>query len=247
MALHDDDDEVLEGAAGTRLAAVMPEVEGSDFERDDPPSGLWGRIAASIASESTRSAPGAGTVVQYTIDDDDVVTEVDRGWAEFAQANEAAELVVPPSDRTLWSYFEGDEVRDLWQVLVERVRATGIRATVPFRCDAPDTRRWFEMTITPEPDHRVRFRSVLQFEEARPDIPLLARFSERREAAASVPLCSWCDRGHDGSRWLRVDELVHERRLLEEVPVPPVTHGICPRCREQMSAESDRLLSAGTR
>lgn len=56
-----------------RVAAIVSLVDASDVERVDPPAGLWGRIAAAVAAEPDRVAVGAGTVVEYAIDADDVV------------------------------------------------------------------------------------------------------------------------------------------------------------------------------
>ena len=76
-------------------------------------------------------------VVEYWIDANDVVTDVGQSWAHFAYDNDAPELAVPAPDRTLWTYFDNDETRELWQLLVERVRASQKGAHVPLRCDAP--------------------------------------------------------------------------------------------------------------
>ena len=70
-----------------------------------------------------RATSRASTVVEYSIDGNDVVVSVGQSWADFARDNHAPELVVPPSNRTLWTYFESDEVKELWRLLVERVRA----------------------------------------------------------------------------------------------------------------------------
>jgi len=233
-----------DAAATERIRSILSRVEESDFERFDPPADLWERIEASIAADlvtSTREPPSrefpASTIVEYRIDADDIVTDVGQSWADFARDNDAPELAVPTSDRALWTYFESDEIRDLWRLLVELVRASQTGAEVPLRCDAPHARRWFDMTITPEPNGRVHFRCVLVFEEARPTVSLLDAQSERDNRARPVPLCSWCGRGQHGSLWLEIEELVRVTRLLERASMPPISHGICASCRDEMSAE----------
>src|SRR4051812_38568908 len=141
-----------------RMRSVMSRLEADDFERFDPPADLWGRISVSIAPART-----PGMVVEYWIDADDVVSWSGDGWADFARDNDAPDLVDLAPGRTLWSHFDGTEVRDLWRALVARVRSEQTAATVPLRCDAPNVRRWFEMTITPGDDGTVRFRSALLF------------------------------------------------------------------------------------
>ncbi|MGI9603960.1 MAG: hypothetical protein ACR2QE_18910, partial [Acidimicrobiales bacterium] len=144
---------------------MLSELGAADFERVAPPAEIWAGIEATVtaeraaASRAPKAPPAQGSpspmVVDYWIDANDVVTEVANGWAAFATDNNAPELTVLDSDRSLWSYFDRDEVRELWQVLVQRLRASQRTAQVPLRCDATDTRRWFEMTITPSSDGSV--------------------------------------------------------------------------------------------
>lgn len=237
-------DAAVDASVIDRIRSILSELEEADFELLDPPADVWEGIEASITQGSapprreptSRDFP-ASTVVEYSIDANDVVTDVGQSWADFARDNDAPELVVLPSDRTLWTYFDSDEIRELWRLLVERVRALQKGAEVPLRCDAPDARRWFEMSITPEPDGRVQFRCVLVFEEARPPVSLLATNSERDVGLQPVPLCSWCGRAQDGSRWLDIEEFIQAARLLERSSMPPISHGICASCRDEMSAE----------
>ena len=215
-----------------RLMSVMCTLHAEDFERFDPPVDLWDRISASVASTRT-----PGMVVEYWIGADDVAFATGDGWVEFARDNGAPELVDLAPGRTLWSHFDGDEVRDLWQAVVARVRAQLSEATVPLRCDGPDMRRWFEMTITPGDNQTVRFRSALVFEEPRPTVAMLDWQTERDGSAPAVSVCSWCGQADDGSQWVGIEELVRHLRLLEKTVMPPIAHGICPSCRDLMSAE----------
>jgi hypothetical protein len=242
--LPEADDFDIDPAFRDRLALIMSQVDGTDFERVEPPDALWGRIAASVAAESARAPTGSGTVVEYSINAHDVVIAVDEGWALFARDNDAPELVELDPARTLWSYFGSDEVRDLWRMLIQQVRAKQARALVPLRCDAPHMRRWLEMTITPAPNGVVHFRSLLLFEQPRPSVSLLDLHTERDNETPAVPVCSWCGKAHDGSQWHEVEELARDLRLLED-PLPAIIYGICPTCRELMSA--DLLASEETR
>lgn len=244
-----DVDDDADAVVVDRIRRILSQVDESDFERVDPPADLWEGIKTSIMSEpasSPREPPfrdvAASTVVEYWIDANDIVTAVGQSWAEFARDNDAPELAVPASDRALWTYFDNDETRELWRLLIERVRALQKRAQVPLRCDAPDARRWFDMTITPEADGSVHFRSVLAFEEARPRVSLLDPHRERDDGLQSVPVCSWCGRGRHGARWVDIEELVQAARLLERAPLPGISYGICASCRDEMSAE---VLVAG--
>ena len=241
---RDTDDASVDASVTDRIRSIVSELEEADFERLVPPAFVWEGIEASITSGSAlsrREPPSrdfaASTVVEYSIDANDVVIDVGQSWADFARDNDAPELVVLPSDRTLWTYFDSEEVKELWRLLVGRVRAMQKGAEVPLRCDAPDARRWFDMSITPGSDGRVHFRCVLVFEEARPSVSLLDTHSERDVGLQPVPLCGWCGRAQHGSRWLDIEELVQAARLLERSSLPLISHGICASCREEMSAE----------
>lgn len=219
-----------------RVSSILSRIDGSDLELLAPPPGLWDRIAAAVAAERAPAAPGAGTVVEYAIDAHDVVIGVGGEWSAFAHDNHAPELDELPGDRTLWSYFDSDEVRDVWRLLITRVRADGAEVVVPLRCDAPHMRRWFDMTVAPGPDGEVRFRSVLSFEEPRPAVALLDGLVDRDPGKPAVPVCSWCGEGHDGAAWRPIEDVVADLRLLEDA-LPAVDYGICPSCRERMSSE----------
>ena len=109
--------------------------------------------------------------------------------------------------------------------------------TVPFRCDGPSARRWFDMTVTPLADGAVAFRSELVMEMPRPELAVLHRASHRDLDAAKVEICSWCNQGNDEGHWRPVEELLARTRLLEQDPPPPVSHGICEHCVQQMSKQ----------
>lgn len=240
----DTHDAAVGASADDRISSILSELEEADFELVDPPENVWTGIEAAITSRPAPSQAESGsldipasTVVEYSIDADDVVIAVGRNWADFARDNDAPELAAPPSNRTLWSYFENDEVQELWRLLVARVRASQQHAEVPLRCDAPHARRWLRMSIAPEPDGRVQFRCALVFEEARPPVSLLDSKSERDGGLQPVALCSWCGRVEEGSRWLAIEEFVQVTRSLEGSSLPPLAHGICGSCRGHMAAE----------
>lgn len=229
-------------AAVERVRELLTDLDDADLEILDPPDDVWAGIEAALASDRQAAPRVAPTrdrtprlVVEYRIDVDDVVVDVGESWAEFANDNGAPELAIPAPGRTLWSHMAGGDIRALWRLLVARVRATGLAAEVPFRCDGPEARRWFEMTVTPEADGHVAFRSVLVFEEVRAEMTLLAMTAERVDRAP-VALCAWCGRGEHDGRWHELEDVVRLGRLLEDDHVPPVEAGVCGDCRSDMRA-----------
>jgi hypothetical protein len=230
-----DEDPVAEPP---RVTGLLDRLEHSDGELTAPPADLWDRIATAVAGDSPHGEPsGAGTVIEYRIDAADVLVGVGGDWESFADRNDAPELATTTGTggQTLWDAIGDGPLRDLWRAAVSRVRATGAPVTIPFRCDGPTTRRWFDMTLTPAADGSVAFRSVLTFEMTRPEIPALRRHIARDTALAPVEICCWCaEASHDG-RWQPVEEVLADARLLEAHPPPPVAYGLCPRCSQRMA------------
>ena len=250
---RDADGAAPSDGARPRLVAALGRLEASDLDRVEPPADLWDRISSTVAAEREvasvdRGSPvagGAGGVVEYRIDADDVVVSTGGGWASFAEANEAPELSDGADGRTLWSSIGDPDLRDLWRLVVTRVRDGAEPVVVPFRCDGPEARRWFEMTVTPERDGAVSFRSELTFEMPRPEVPALLRDAPRDETLPALEVCCWCADAHDGSEWRPVEVVLARRRLLEATP-PRVVQGICGRCRSRMSELAGAVDAAGS-
>ena len=194
------------------------------------------RAAASGRDDIDLTGHDAATAVEYCIDADDRLVAVNHAWDAFARDNGAPQLVAPLAGRPIWQSFASGEVRELWRLLIDRVRHEQVEARVPFRCDAPDMRRWFEMTITPGRHGTVSFRSALVFEEPRPTVSLIDLRAERDAAGPAVEVCSLCSRAHDGARWSDLEDLMRRRRLLEAPQVPPVAYGVCPACEGLLGA-----------
>lgn len=247
MSVHPDHAHELDGVEFDALRAILDDLDASDLQLAAPPPAIWQSIEATSVSESERRAPARtrvpATIVEYSIDEHDVVVGVGGQWADFATDNGAADLVTPSADRTLWSYFDQPEVRELWQMVVTHVRTHGALTRLPFRCDAPTARRWFEMTVEPGFDGGVHFRSELVFEEERAPIALLDAAVERDPDAEPTTVCTWCSRvGDHGVTWVDIDELLRSERLLERAALPPIVWAFCEPCRDDMTAE---LLVAG--
>lgn len=232
-------------AALAAVGRIVASIGSDDLELHEPPAGLWDRIAAAVATDAAADAAAADAEperVEYRIDADDLVTPVGPGWSAFAAENDG-----PAPDgagrRTLWSFFDSDDIRIIWQLVVQRVRGTGSPVVLPLRCDAPGVRRWFDLTVTPSPDGSVHFACNLVRRERREPVALLSPRTPRDPGAAPIPVCSWCAKADDGTAWVDVEDLVASAGLLARERVPAVSYGICGACRGAMAA--DVLVPAG--
>ena len=230
-----------------RIERILRELDTDALEGVDPPDEIWNGIEAALADQRRRSPRRAPTrdarprlSVDYRIDADDVVS-VDGAW----DTGQIPELAVPVAGRMLWSHMAPGATKEIWQLIVERVRASGEEVVIPLRCDGPSARRWFDMRVIPLPERGVGFRSTLVFEESRPSMWLLDLHHDRDVALDHVVMCAWCGLGLEGETWMELEDLVARRRLLEAEQAPTIESSVCGACRDEMTAELGAHSSAG--
>src|SRR5689334_20177001 len=92
-----------------------------------------------------------GTLCRYRTDERGRLVFVDDGWCAFARENDAPEYAVPDGlyGRDLLSFISEPTTRLIYSVLMQRVLEGQHSIALPFRCDAPATRRWLEMQMRP--------------------------------------------------------------------------------------------------
>jgi hypothetical protein len=173
-------------------------------------------------------------MLTYVLDEASCIRAVDGPWNEFAAANGAPDLTVEHVlGRPAVAFVTGLEMRMLTTLLFDRARKSPVRS-LPFRCDSPDERRYLTLTLTAEPPDLLVCSTVLERTEPRPHRALLdpAEPRSRREA---VTLCGWCRKAlMDDGRWVEVDEAIDVWHLFTRTPLPRLTHGICPPCRDTL-------------
>ena len=172
----------------------------------------------------------------YELDAELRIRAVDPAWSEFALANEAPELVVPPGPlgQPVLGYIQDATTVHLYQRLFEHVLRTGRPVKFPFRCDSPKMRRFLEMEIRPGPSSGLQLHTRVVRLEPRALSPLLDRAVQR--SGVLLRMCSWCRAVDVAGRWCEVEEAVIALRLFERELLPAITHGICPPCHQRMEA-----------
>jgi hypothetical protein len=174
---------------------------------------------------------------EYVINADDVITRVNSDWEAFARENGAEGLPASAIGTWLWQHFGGMEVKHLYRALLDRVRESGVKAEVPFRCDSPGTRRFMSMAVEPLDEGAVLFSTWTVREEDRPPVEILAP-ADAQEEGAEVVMCAWCKKVDSGeSGWAEVEEALGRLEVLNRDHPPRITHGVCPECRARVIAE----------
>lgn len=145
--------------------------------------------------------------------------------------------------QVIWHVLPG--VAEWYGPLVRRARAEQRTVCFPFRCDTPDLRRLMRMRISPEPGGAISFESAVVRVQPRPHVPLLAGTAD--PGVHVVTMCSWCKRVDADGDWLEVEDAM-ERLGADTDSLPSVSHGICPRCLDELAAlahSPDATLSIG--
>lgn len=179
-------------------------------------------------------------VVEYIVQPDCTVVEIDGDWDQFALANAGGGLLAADVvGRDLRDFVSGPATRLVYEALIERVARTRAAVQFTFRCDAPELRRHMRMEVVGEGSDNVRFTSRIVREEPRPAQALLTADADRSDL--TIVMCSWCKRVKLGDSWVEVEEYVERTGLMEEERFPQLSHGLCPDCATRMEALVDAV------
>ncbi|MCG3180727.1 MAG: hypothetical protein BIFFINMI_03090 [Phycisphaerae bacterium] len=167
----------------------------------------------------------------WRIDARDRIVATDDAFKRFAVENGTPDLAADLVGQSLWEHLAGIEVRHLYELLLESLRAGGRAVTYDYRCDSPTLRRYLQLTAQARPNGDVDFRSTTLEIEPRDVQPLLD--AHRSAAPGLIRMCSWCKRLATPSRWIEVERAVAELGLFEADPLPGITHAVCPDCERR--------------
>lgn len=177
---------------------------------------------------------------RYRIGPDDRIVQVDEEFARFARENGVPDLARAAVGSLLWEHMTGAGVEALYRQLLERVREDARTIRVPFRCDAPDERRFMSLAIGPgETPGGIGFEAYLIRAERRDPVALWDS-TALRDDESLLATCAWCKRVRLGE-WIDAEVAVVQLRLFERTLVPALTHGICEECARRL----DGLLKSG--
>lgn len=161
----------------------------------------------------------------YDIDANDCITHVGGTWSAFAHDNGAPELDLVTGE-SLWRFVSGDDVRELYRVLMARVRE-GHSAQFDFRCPSPTLDRLLTMQMMPIGDDAIRFSTT-------PSVISSRHTTAPPPASGLIRVCSWCKRVRVHKGWEEPDFAVEALAVFTALKSAPsgaqVTHGICPAC-----------------
>ena len=174
----------------------------------------------------------------HRVDGSDRMCFVNDAWLAFALENGATGLARESVlGRPIWDFIEGREVAYLFRALLREVRNRRRELRLPFRCDAPATRREMRLDLVPLPAGVIEFRSHLEVQTSRELVALLDPAVAR--ASWHVPICSWCKRVEvSGGTWEDTETAAQVMGLLASATAPRLMHTICPDCLAAIRGQS---------
>jgi hypothetical protein len=137
-------------------------------------------------------------------------------------------------------------LRELYRMIVTRVRETGQVLTFRLRCDTPELRRLSFVRFDRAAEAGREGIEVVNgtLEERPHDRRLTLLDPQAPRTDELVTICSWCKqvRLPDG-RWVEVEEAMRDLQLFEQPVVPGLSHGMCPVCAEVVRADFARQVA----
>ncbi len=93
-------------------------------------------------------------------------------------------------------------------------------------------RRLLEMDVHSREDGTVEFRTRTVSEEPRQ--PLALQESGAAGSGELLRMCGWCKKVFFDGTWTEVEDVVGQLRLFHRPFLPPITHGVCEGCYQEM-------------
>jgi hypothetical protein len=183
-----------------------------------------------LRDKSVNTGTTEATLI-YVLDEVDRIVSLNENWLAFAKGNNASLSCHPDRiiNTSIWLYVDGIETKYLYDIIMKYVRESGASVSFPFRCDAPDRRRYLEMTISYMNYGRLEFATRLMREELRDPVDLITPDFPRSEEILII--CSLCKRVElPGQRWEEVEAAITELELFDNPQLPMISHGLCPEC-----------------
>ena len=170
----------------------------------------------------------------YRIDENNLISWLSDNWLEFAAMNDAGESCAPTNilGKPLIEFIEDESTAALYDTIIKHVRKKDQTINFPFRCDAPEIRRFLQFEVVPLPNGYIEFRSYLKKEEHRLSVPLLLPLIDRSSEMLSI--CSVCNKAEVDDQWYEIEEAINMLNLGEVSKPPALTHGYCQDCFEEV-------------
>lgn len=169
-------------------------------------------------------------LLQYTINSIGIIVELRHAWIALGGNLEVGNLRAAIGTKLL-DHVTGDETQHFVAGLLGKARASDAPFRLRYRCDAPNLKRFMEMTLSGESEGAVRIaHRVVRMEALNPAIKF--------EAAIGVSSvrCSMCNRVRHHGVWREAEDAMALNYLQRE-HANLVIYKVCSDCRETLGRE----------
>ena len=167
----------------------------------------------------------------YTIDGSDRLIFVNPAWREFVTP-----AVADPQQvlgRPIWERIPAGVVRQLWELLYNRVRAVGGGVFVPMRVDRADERRLVDIELRPLGDGSIQHICEPVWRERRAAVALLDPAYPRD--SRSLRTCAWCQRIQVRlGVWEEIEQAQQTLAIPAEATLPRLEPVACTSCKQSL-------------
>jgi len=186
----------------------------------------------------------------YTIDASNRIIFVNPAWREFIAGPHCIEVGLDAGidmsadpyhgtglaqviGRPLWERIPAGVVRQLWELLYNRVRAVGGGVFVPMRVDRADERRLIDIELRPLADGSIRHVCEPVWREHRAAVALLDPAYPRDERV--LRSCAWCRRIQVRlGVWEEIEQAQQSLAILAEATLPRLEPVACTSCKQSL-------------
>jgi hypothetical protein len=170
----------------------------------------------------------------YTIDALDRIVFVNPAWSAFvAPQDGVGPTLQDVIGRPVWERVPDGVVRQLWELLYNRVRAVGSSVFVPMRADRVDERRLIDIELVPLGDGSIRHICEPVWSESRAAVALLDTSYPRDERV--LRNCAWCRRIQVRlGAWEEIEQAQQTLAILAEATLPQLQPAVCSTCKQSL-------------
>jgi len=175
----------------------------------------------------------------YSIDSEDKIIFLNKQWDEFAKENEAEKLTRDLLvGVNLWDFITDHVVQHLYKIVFEKVRTGKKIAKLPYRCDAPDCRRYMEMDLLCLDQNEIQIVNRILKMEFRDTVHVLSSLKNRSNDI--IVICSFCKKVRTNeSEWREIEEAIKLLNLQDVYPLPQLSHSVCETCFAAWEKENE--------
>jgi hypothetical protein len=166
----------------------------------------------------------------YTIDALDRLVFANAAWKTFHRGEIDAERRL---GGPIWDIVPGGPIRQLWELLYDRVRAVGTCLFVPMRADTPGERRLIDIELQPLHDGSIQHTCDRVWTEARAAVALLDPSYPRDDR--SLLCCHWCKRIQVRlGAWQEIEDAQLSLAIEATQTLPSLASTVCSTCKQSL-------------